>query len=127
MTCNTLLLSVAASVGLLIPAAPAQTAPWTVIGWRVGIASTTYPQTFFFDAVDRAAAVGAKFMEGDSRQRVSAEIPGKLDSGLSDADIAAIRQKLRAAGVAMTVYYVPDLPEGESARDVFTFAKRARR
>ena len=98
-------------VGVLAASALAQTAPWTVIGWRVGIQAAGDPKATLFEAIDRASAAGAKFIEGDSRQ------------GLGAADVAAIRQKMKAAGIQMTTYYAASLPEGDGAKSMFALAR----
>jgi len=55
---------------------------------------------------------------------VSAEISKNFDWNLSDAEIAAVRQKLRSAGVTMPAYYAHGVPDGEeAARKLFQFAK----
>ena len=102
----------------------AQQAAWTVIGWRVGVGARSFPQATFFEAVDKTAAAGAKSIEGDAGQKVSAEISKNFDWNLADAEIAAVRQKLRSAGVTMPAYYTHDIPAGEeAARKLFQFAK----
>ena len=109
--------------GAVAPAL-AQQAAWTVIGWRVGVHASSFPQATFFEAVDKTAAAGAKNIEGDAGQKVSAEISRNFDWNLADAEVAAVRQKLRSAGVTMPAYYTHDIPAGEEgARKLFQFAK----
>jgi type 1 glutamine amidotransferase len=104
--------------------ASAQQPAWTVIGWRVGVQAASFPQATFFEAIEKTAAAGAKSIEGDSGQKVSAEISKNLDWNLADAEIAAVRQKLRSAGVTMPAYYAHGVPDGEeAARKLFQFAK----
>ena len=108
-------LALALLAGWVAGPASAQQAAWTVIGWRVGVHSTSFGPVTFFEAIDKTAAAGAKSIEGDSGQKVSAEISKNLDWNLSDAEIAAVRQKLRSAGVTMPAYYAHDVPDGEEA------------
>ncbi len=117
-------LALALLAGWVAGPASAQQAAWTVIGWRVGVHSTSFAPATFFEAIDKTAAAGAKSIEGDSGQKVSAEISKNLDWNLADAEIAAVRQKLRSAGVTMPAYYAHDVPDGEeAARKLFQFAK----
>ena len=117
-------LALALLAGWVVGPVSAQQAAWTVIGWRVGVHATSFPQVTFFEAIDKTAAAGAKSIEGDAGQKVSAEISKNFDWNLADAEIAAVRQKLRSAGVTMPAYYTHDIPAGEeAARKLFQFAK----
>jgi type 1 glutamine amidotransferase/sugar phosphate isomerase/epimerase len=117
-------LALALLAGWVVGPASAQQAAWTVIGWRVGVLASSFPQATFFEAVDKTAAAGAKSIEGDAGQKVSAEISKNFDWNLADTEIAAVRQKLRSAGVTMPAYYTHDIPDGEeAARKLFQFAK----
>jgi len=101
----------------------AQQPGWTIIGWRISAQAGSF-QTTFFDAIDKTSAAGVKAIEGFAGQKVSAEIPRNLDGNLTDADIAAVRQKLRSSGTAMPTYYAPDFPADEAAaRKLLQFAK----
>jgi len=119
-----LFLALALIASGVVGPASAQQAAWTVIGWRVGVHARSFPQATFFEAVDKTVAAGAKSIEGDAGQKVSAEISRNFDWNLADTEIAAVRQKLRSAGVTMPAYYTHDIPEGEeAARKLFQFAK----
>ena len=117
-------LALALLAGLAVGPVSAQQAAWTVIGWRVGVHARSFPQATFFEAIEKTSAAGAKSIEGDAGQKVSAEISKNFDWNLADTEIAAVRQKLRSAGVTMPAYYTHDIPEGEeAARKLFQFAK----
>jgi len=117
-------LALALLAGWVVGPVFAQQAAWTVIGWRVGVHARSFPQATFFEAIDKTSAAGAKSIEGDAGQKVSAEISKNFDWNLADAEIAAVRQKLRSAGVTMPAYYTHDIPASEeAARKLFQFAK----
>ena len=117
-------LALALLAGWVVGPAYAQQAAWTVIGWRVGVHASGFRPATFFEAVEKTAAAGAKSIEGDAGEKVSAEISKNFDWNLADAEIAAVRQKLRSAGVTMPAYYTHDFPDGEeAARKLFQFAK----
>ena len=101
----------------------AQQPGWTMIGWRIGVQANSFRSTVF-EAIDKTSAAGVKAIEGYAGQKVSPEIARNLDWNLGDADIAAVRQKLRASGVAMPSYYAPEFPAEEAPmRQLFQFAK----
>jgi hypothetical protein len=114
------LLLAALAAGLTLPA---QQPGWTIIGWRIAVQARSFQSTFF-EAVDKTSAAGVKAIEGYAGQQVGAGIARNLDWNLADADVAAVRQKLRAAGVTMPTYYAPEFPADEAAvRKLFQFAK----
>ena len=110
---------------VLCPApSPAQQPAWTVIGWRVGIQANSFRAANTFDAIDKTAALGVKFFEGYAVMKVSAGIPKSLDWKLTEAEVTAVQQKLRSAGLTMPTYYTRNLPNDEAGmRTLFQFAK----
>jgi type 1 glutamine amidotransferase len=117
-------LALALAAGWVVGPVSAQQPAWTVIGWRVGVQAKSFPQATFFEAIEKTKAAGARSIEGDAGLKVSAEISKDLDWNLADTEIAAVRQKLRSAGVTMPAYYTHDIPAGEeAARKLFQFAK----
>jgi sugar phosphate isomerase/epimerase/type 1 glutamine amidotransferase len=116
----------AVAAGALLAPQPslAQQPAWTVIGWRVGIQANSFRPATTFEAIDQAAAAGAKFIEGYAAMKVSAEIPKNLDWSLTEPEMASLQQKLRSAGVAVPNYYTRNIPnDEESIRKLFGFAK----
>jgi type 1 glutamine amidotransferase/sugar phosphate isomerase/epimerase len=110
--------------GALVFPAPAQNPAWQVVGWRVGVESSSFGPATIFETIEKTAAAGARNMEGNAGQKVSDGIARNFDWNLADADIAAVRQKLRASGVAMPSYYTRNIPADEQGmRRLFQFAR----
>ncbi len=95
-----------------------------ILGWRVGIAASSFRDRTFFEAVDLAASLGQKNIEGFSGHRISTGMPKNLDYHLSKAERKAVAEKLRLAGLTMPVYDVGRMPfDRESCVKVFEFAR----
>lgn len=114
------------SVLLLSTVARAQEqTPAEKLGWQLAIHSYTFQKFSIFDAIDKSAALGVKYMSIsgslmlDGSNRITT-----VD--LSDADRAAIDKKLRADGFGNFVNIgVVQLPADEAkSRKVFEFAKK---
>src|SRR5215469_13812859 len=95
------------------------------LGWQLAVHSYTFQKFSIFDAIDKSAALGVKYMSIsgglmlDGTNRITT-----VD--LSDADRAAIDKKLRADGFGNFVNIgVVQLPADEAkSRKVFEFAKK---
>jgi sugar phosphate isomerase/epimerase len=107
----------------------AQTPPDTTsadkLGWQLAVHSYSFKNFSIFDAIDKSAAVGVKYMSIsgsvmlDGTNRIAT-------TKLSDAQRDAIDQKLRADGFGNFVNIgVVQLPADEAkCRQVFEFAKK---
>ncbi|MDP3070006.1 MAG: TIM barrel protein [Opitutaceae bacterium] len=94
-------------------------------GWRVGPTAWSFQKFTFFEAVEKTASLGMKYLEAFQGQRVSHESDRKLDPDLPDAVLAQIRAKLDAANVKLTSIYVGDIPGDEAGcRRTFEFARK---
>lgn len=111
---------------LLSPVARAQEpSPAEKLGWQLAIHSYTFQKFSIFDAIDKSAALGVKYMSVsgsaivDGTNRVSTVT-------LSDEQRAAIDERLRARGFGNFVNMgVVQLPADEAkSRKVFEFAKK---
>ena len=111
---------------LLSPVARAQEpTPAEKLGWQLAIHSYTFQKFSIFDAIDKSAALGVKYMSlsgsaiVDGTNRVSSVT-------LSDAQRAAIDERLRARGFGNFVNMgVVQLSADEAkSRKVFEFAKK---
>ena len=95
------------------------------LGWQLAVHSYTFKNFSIFEAIDKTAALGVKYMSIsgsvmlDSTNRISTPT-------LSDAQRAAIDQKLKADGFGNFVNIgVVQLPKDEAkSRQVFEFAKK---
>ena len=98
--------------------------PAEKLGWQLAIHSYTFQKFSIFDAIDKSAALGVKYMSISG----SAILEGtnKLTTvNLSQADRDAIDKKLKARGFGHFVNIgVVQLPADEAkSRQVFEFAK----
>jgi type 1 glutamine amidotransferase/sugar phosphate isomerase/epimerase len=100
-----------------------RTAVDDLLGWRVGIASTAFPDLTFFEAASKADLLGLAFIEGFSTQRVGPEIPKTLDHHLTPAELAVVKTRLDALNLRMAVYHVDTIGDEETCRKLFDLAK----
>lgn len=96
-----------------------------IFGWNVGVAARSFPQSTFFEAVDRAAdPLFLRVIEGSGEQTVAAEIPKRLDTGLTAEETQVVKRKMADAGVRMLTYAAGAIGGDETAlRKLFEFAK----
>lgn len=107
-------------------AAMAQGAPNAeALGWRIGCQAYTFNHFTFFEAVDKVASLGLKWIEAYPGQKLSKETGDAVfDHTLSPELQKVVKDKLNAANVTLNAYGVVDLPGDEAqARKVFDFAK----
>lgn len=90
--------------------------------WRLGLASWTFREHTFLDAIQKAARLGLKHIEVYEGQKLAADSGTKVGPDLSAADIARIRSALDAAGVTLTSVYVGRVP-GEAAAAAAVFER----
>jgi len=96
-------------------------------GWRVGPTAWSFNPFTFFDAIDKAAALGMPYLEAFEGQRVNADSEAKLDANLPDETIQEIIAKLDQAKVKLTSIYIHNIPaDDEGCRRTFEFARKLR-
>jgi len=101
-----------------------RTAAWPILGWRVGVATSSFPGLSFSEAAGKADALGVANIQGSSAQKLSAEIPKNLDYHLAPGELIAVRDRLRVLNLRMPTYLVPTIgPDENAARRLFEFAK----
>ena len=95
------------------------------LGWQLAIHSYTFKNFTIFDAIDKASALGVKYMSISGSVMLDASTKPATVT-LSDAQRATIDQKLRADGFGNFVNIgVVQLPADEAkSRQVFEFAKK---
>jgi sugar phosphate isomerase/epimerase/type 1 glutamine amidotransferase len=105
----------------LTPARRAQ----ELLGWRFGIEAYTFHRFTFFETIEKTAQLGLVYVGGLSSQRVSHDIPGNLDPGLTDDELAQIRLKLDRHGVRLLTFHIDDIPGDDAGcRRVFEFGRK---
>ncbi len=94
--------------------------------WKLGIQAYTFNRFTFFEAIDKAKALGLKYIEAYPGQKLSKDKPDvKFNHEIPDEIAREVKQKLKDAGVKLVNYGVVDLGKDEaSARKVFDFAKK---
>jgi sugar phosphate isomerase/epimerase len=89
------------------------------LGWRLGCQAWTFNKFTFFDAVDKTAGLGLKYIEAFPGQTVSKETGAKFNEGLSSDERETIKKKLADSNVKLVNYGVT----GIDGRKTFDFAK----
>ncbi|OHE89339.1 MAG: hypothetical protein A3G75_13380 [Verrucomicrobia bacterium RIFCSPLOWO2_12_FULL_64_8] len=101
-----------------------RTAVGALVGWQVGVPLASFRHDTFFEAAGKAEALGVAVFEGNSAQRVSAQIPKNLDYRLAPGEMDAVRDRMTLLNVRMPVYFTPAISEDDQiARKTFEFAK----
>ena len=89
------------------------------LGWRLGCQAYSFNQFTFFEAVDKNASLGLRYIEAYPGQKLSAEKPDvRIDEGMSAADRTVVKKKLADAGVKLVCFGVTG-----ASRRTFDFAK----
>lgn len=94
-------------------------------GWRVGPTAWSFRMFTFYEAIDKTAGLGMRYLEAFQGQRVSKESDRKLDANLPGEALAQIRARLDAAKVKLTSIYIHNIPGDEAGcRKMFDFARK---
>lgn len=106
-------------------AQPAGTPNAEKLGWRLACQAYSFNRFTFFEAVDKTAATGCKFIEAYPGQKLSPDKKDVVfDHNSPQGVLDAVKAKLASAGITLVNYGVVDLPAAEAeARKVFDFAK----
>lgn len=95
------------------------------LGWQLAIHAYTFRKFSIFEAIDKTASLGLKYMSLSGNVSLDGSNSVKTVE-LSDQDMAAIKKKAADAGIKLVNIGVVQLPNNEAAsRKVFEFAKRA--
>jgi sugar phosphate isomerase/epimerase len=89
------------------------------LGWRLGCQAYTFNHYTFFEAVDKNAGLGLRFIEAYPGQRISQEISTGFGDGLSARQRKTVKQKLADLGAKLVDLGVT----GIDGRRTFDFAK----
>lgn len=95
------------------------------LGWRVAVQAYSFNKFTFFEAVDKTASLGLKWIEAYPGQKIGGDLPNDtFDHSMSKDARKVVNAKLKAAGVKLVNYGVVALPNNEKqCRNVFDFAK----
>jgi len=96
------------------------------LGMKLSLQCWTYNRLTFFETVDRAAALGVKYLEMFPGQKLKPGSDVKVNRDMSDETIADIKKKLEeAGGLKLIAYGVDGVPTDEAgARKDFEWAKK---
>jgi sugar phosphate isomerase/epimerase len=96
------------------------------IGMKISLQCYTYRALSFFETVDKAAAMGIRYLEIYPGQKLKPGATETTTSNMSDATCDAIKQKLASAGgLKLVAYGVAGVPTDEAgARRTFEWAKK---
>ncbi|HLX59944.1 MAG TPA: sugar phosphate isomerase/epimerase [Planctomycetota bacterium] len=97
------------------------------LGIKLSLQCYTYRAITFFETVDKAAAMGIKYLEIYPGQKLSPASTAKVEwSSMSDAAIDEIKKKLaEAGGLKLVAYGVAAIPpKEEDARKMYEWAKK---
>ncbi len=94
-------------------------------GWRLGIQFWSFKEYTFFEALDKAAALGLSSIEAFPGHKFSKDFEGvKFDHNLTDKYRDLVKLRLKKLGLKLVNYGVVSLPNDEvECRKVFDFAK----
>ena len=96
------------------------------LGMKLSLQCWTYNRLSFFETVDRAAALGIKYLEIFPGQKLKPGSDVKMGTDLSDESMAEIKKKLAdAGGLKIIGFGVAPIPTDEAgARKMFEWAKK---
>ena len=94
-------------------------------GWRLGMQVYTFNRFTFYEALEKTASLGLKWIEMYPGQRLSKEKPDMKTNHRMPAEIREeVKQKLAQTGLKLVNYGVVKLPNDEAeCREVFDFAR----
>jgi len=95
------------------------------LGWRLAVQAWSFNRYTFYEAVEKTASLGLRYIEAYPGQRLSKEKPdARFDHNMSEELRREVKKKLAAAGVTLVNYGVVGLSNNEAeCRKVFEFAK----
>jgi sugar phosphate isomerase/epimerase len=95
------------------------------LGWRLAVQAWTFRDRSAFETIDTAKALGLKYIELFPGQKLGKEFgDAKVDIDMGKEQLAALKQKLAAAGIAVTNFGVVNIGKDEAgARKQFAFGK----
>jgi len=94
------------------------------LGWRLAVQAYSFKKFTFFEAVDKTASLGIRYIEAYPKQTVCADMPkATTHFSMSEETREAIREKLREAGVKLVCYGVTGAKDEAEWRQLFAFAK----
>jgi len=101
-----------------------RTAAASILGWKVGIDTGTFPHLDFDGVLREVDSLGMAYVEASSTQKLDMEIPKEISYKLAPGEINAIKDKLTSFNLTAVAYRVSTIEADEDAdRKLFQFAK----
>jgi sugar phosphate isomerase/epimerase len=95
------------------------------LGWKLGVQCWTFRALTFYETVDKVHELGIGVLEMYPGQRLKPDSESKTGAEMSDADIEAMKAKLKEAGVELYSFGVAPVPTDEAAaRKHFDWARK---
>ncbi|HEY0263063.1 MAG TPA: ThuA domain-containing protein [Granulicella sp.] len=95
-----------------------------MLGWKIGIQSNAFPNTYFTEALSRIDGLSLGTAEVASDQKFDVSIPKNIDSHLHADEVRAVLDKLFAINIEPVAYHVSALGKDEqSIRSVLSLAQ----
>lgn len=96
------------------------------LGLKLSLQCWTYNRLSFYETVDRAVALGVKYLEIFPGQKLKPDSKSTMGPGLTDSEVADIKKKLAdAGGLKIVAYGVAEIPRDETgATKAFEWAKK---
>ena len=121
---NTNILIAALAIATTAIAAPRDDRSAEALGWRLGVQAWSFNHFTFFEAVDKAHALGLKYIEIFPGQSIGGDLPNaSTDFTMDKPTREAIKKKLAGAGISPTCYGVVTPGSEAEWRALFSFAK----
>jgi sugar phosphate isomerase/epimerase len=118
-----LILAFTLALSPLPRAAQADPAPADKLGWQMAIHARTFKNFPLFEAMDKTAALGLKFMSLSASVRLDGTNEVALVA-LSDGQIQTIKKEAAARGLTLVNAYVPLPAQEAQCRKSFEFARK---
>lgn len=120
------ILTASAALTLFTSAARAEkTTAAEKLGWRLGVQCWTFKAITFFETVDKAQALGLKYVEMYPGQKIKPAGNSKTGPDMTETEITELLAKLKSAGVKLVSFGVCPIPEDAAgARKRFEWAKK---
>src|SRR5262249_14779874 len=95
------------------------------LGLKLSMQCWTYNRLTFFEAVDRAARLGVKYVEGFPGQKVRPDSDARIGPAMSNETVDAVKAKLKEANVKLVAFGVNGIPtkDEKETRKYFEWAK----
>lgn len=100
--------------------------PEAACGWKLGTQAYSFNRYTFFEAIDKTASLGMRYIEAYPGQKLSPSQPGVVFNHDAPEEVLdAVRAKLDKAKVRLVNYGVVRLSADEAAdRKIFDFARK---